>query len=314
MQLAHEKETTIAWLLQGDVAIQYQVYRDLFGEQRHDLQHRIAYEGWGKLFLAARRPNGHWGQKFYQPTWTSTHYTLLDLRNLCIEPRTPAIQDTLRNIVTQEKGPDGGIRPIGSTQQCDVCINGMVLNYATYFKTDASALESVVDFILAQHMLDGGFNCRLNRSGAVHSSLHTTLSVLEGIEEYRRNGYQYRLNELQNAAQLSREFILQHQFYMSDKSGQIIDDRFLRFSFPGRWRYDVLRALDYFQYANIARDPRMAAALQLLLKKRNKNRSWNLQAKHPGKFHFEMEKPGKPSRWNTLRALRVLRHFELDQD
>jgi hypothetical protein len=250
--------------------------------------------------------------KFYQPKWISSHYTLLDLRNLCISPDCREIQETLEMIISTEKGPDGGIRPIGSVQVSDVCINGMFLNYASYFKTAAEKLESVVDFILSQTMPDGGFNCMSNRSGAVHSSLHTTLSVLEGITEYERNGYFYRLKELRNAAQLSMEFILIHQLFLSDRTGEIIKKDFLRLPFPGRWRYDILRALDYFQYAKQDWDERMNPALEVLLKKRNKDLTWNLQAKHPGQVHFDMEKAGKPSRWNTLRALRVLKHFKID--
>ena len=302
----------IDWLLEGDVSIQFQVHRDLLNTERKDLQVRIATEGWGAQYLSRRRSDGHWGMKFYQPKWTSSHYTLLDLRNICIAPDCKEIQDTLEMIVSTEKGPDGGIRPIGTVQASDVCINGMFLNYASYFRTAEDKLESVVDFILSQTMPDGGFNCMSNRSGAIHSSLHTTLSVLEGITEYERNGYQYRLNELRLAHQSSVEFILIHQLFLSDRTGKIIKKDFLRLPFPGRWRYDILRALDYFQYGQLDRDERMNPALEVLMKKRNRDKTWNVQARHPGQVHFEMEKAGKPSRWNTLRALRVLKHFKPD--
>jgi hypothetical protein len=304
----------IEWLLEGDVSIQYQVHRDLLAVKREDLQERIALEGWGARFLSGRRPDGHWGQKFYQPKWTSSHYTLLDLRNLCISPDHPEIRESLDMIASTEKGRDGGIRPIGSVQASDVCINGMFLNYASYFRTDPDKLNSVVDFILSQTMPDGGFNCQSNRSGAVHSSLHTTLSVLEGITEYERNGYHYRLDELGKARRSSLEFILIHQLYISDRTGEIINRDFLRLPYPGRWRYDILRALDHFQHAGVDWDERMDPAIQVLLKKRNKDLTWNVQARYPGQVHFDMETPGKPSRWNTLRALRVLKHFNLEQN
>jgi hypothetical protein len=306
------KQKIIDWLLEGDVSIQYQVHRDLLSVVRKDLQNRIALEGWGARFLSKRRPDGHWGIKFYRPKWTSSHYTLLDLRNLCIAPDHPEIKESLEMVASTEKGKDGGINPIGTVQVSDVCINGMFLNYASYFRTNAEKLESVVDFILSQSMPDGGFNCRSNRSGAVHSSLHTTLSVLEGITEYERNGYHYRLDELRQAGQSSLEFILIHQLFISDKTGEIIKHDFLRFPFPSRWRYDILRALDYLQYAGREWDERMNPAIQVLLKKRNKYLTWNVQAKHPGQVHFDMETAGKPSRWNTLRALRVLKHFKIE--
>ena len=302
----------IDWLLEGDISIRYQVQRDLLSIEDEDLRNRISLEGWGAQFLSRRRPDGHWGMKFYQPKWTSSHYTLLDLRNLCIAPDCWEIMETLEKIIRTEKGRDGGIRPIGSVQASDVCINGMFLNYASYFKTAPEQLESVVDFILTQTMPDGGFNCMSNRSGAVHSSLHTTLSVLEGITEYEQNGYQYRLDELRVALRSSMEFILVHQLFLSDRTGEIIKKDFLRISYPGRWKYDILRAMDYFQHARLDWDERMNPALQVLLKKRNKDFTWNVQAKHPGQVHFDMEIAGKPSRWNTLRALRVLKHYKMD--
>ena len=305
-------DLTLKWLLNGDVSIQYQVYQDLLSADRKDLQKNIELEGWGAQFLSKRRSDGHWGLNFYEPKWASSHYTLLDLRNLKISPQNSAITTSIDLIASNEKGHDGGINPPGSIQNSDVCINGMFLNYAAYFRTEQRKLHSIVDFILSQQMPDGGFNCKLNRSGAVHSSLHSTLSVLEGITEYELNGYSYRLDELKKAKRSSIEFILLHKLFLSDKTGEIIHKGFLQLSFPCRWRYDILRALDYFQHSKTKFDERMRPALEALLKKRNKDLTWNLQAKHPGQAHFDMEKAGKPSRWNTLRAHRVLKHFGIE--
>ena len=308
-----KNQQIIQWLLEGDVSIQYQVYRDLLGENRQDLQKRIATEGWGQKFLSQRKPNGHWGQRFYQPKWTSTHYTLVDLRNLGISQDHPLIKETIEMILANEKAPDGGILPIGKPQLSDLCINGMFLNYACYFKSDEDKLRSVVDCILNQVMPDGGFNCESNRLPTRHSSLHTTISVLEGISEYEIQGYTYRLSEIQRARQTAVEFILMHQLFLSDRTGEIINKDFLKLSYPSRWRYDILRALDYFQHANTPWDDRMEPAIAALQKKQNKDLTWNVQAKHPGQVHFDMEKAGKPSRWNTLRALRVLNRYKLSE-
>jgi hypothetical protein len=171
----------------------------------------------------------------------------------------------------------------------------------------------VVDFVLEEQMADGGFNCERIRFGARHSSLHSTISVLEGIQEYVRQGYAYRAGELEQAAAEARTFILQHRLYKSDRTGEVINPRFLVLSYPARWFYDILRALDYFREAGVAYDPRMEDALDVLEAKRRKDGKWPLQARHPGQTHFDMETPGQPSRWNTLRALRVLRHFAIDQ-
>jgi hypothetical protein len=304
-----EKNHIIEWLLGGDVSIRYQVHRDLLGHEDSRLRERISAEGWGAGFLSFRRGGGQWGRGFYQPKWTSTHYTLLDLKNLGISPDNREIRQTISSIIRNHKGPDGGIYPIGTARKSDVCVNGMFLNYAAYFGANEDDLKSVVDFLIAEHMADGGFNCHSNRRGAVHSSLHSTLSVLEGILEYAKSGYRYRLDHLLKAEADSREFLLRHRLFRSEKTGAVIDRKMLMLSYPSRWRYDFLRALDYFRLAGAGYDTRMEEAVRLLLEKRRADGRWPLQAKHPGQTYFDMEKTGEPSRWNTLRALRVLNHF-----
>jgi hypothetical protein len=305
-----EEQDVIKWLLGGDPAIQYQTHRDLLGKGRNDIQAKIEKEGWGKRFLSFRSKSGHWGKGFYQPKWISSHYTLLDLKNLAISPDCAPIRQTLNLILDKEKGDDGGLYPIGTPHVSDVCVNGMALNYLSYFRTESSHLKSIVDFILSQKMDDGGFNCYSNRKGAVHSSLHSTLSVLEGFLEFRKNNYTHRLQDIRKAERESQEFLLKHRLFRSHRTGEIIDRKMLVLSYPSRWRYDILRALDYFQSTGVAYDKRMQDALDVIVKKRTRDNVWALQANHPGQFHFHMEKVGKPSHWNTLRALRVLKYFK----
>ena len=308
-QSSHDADL-MRWLLDGDVSVQYQVHRDLLGVERVDLRERIAAEGWGARFLGCRNADGHWGDRFYQPKWTSSHYTLLDLKHLGIAPQQGSIAGTISLILDDNVAKDGGIDPSVTRGKGELCVSGMFLNYASYFRTPEPRLHSVVDFIISQHMPDGGFNCRLNTSGAVHSSLHTTISVLEGIHEYAANGYTYRLPELEQMAAQAHEFILQHRLFRSDHTGEVINKNFLLLSYPCRWYYDILRALDYFQAAGVAYDPRMEEALEILRQKRRRDGRWPVQGKHPGQTHFDMESGRQPSRWNTLRALRVLRHFD----
>jgi hypothetical protein len=296
----------IQWLLEGDVSIQYQVQRDLLGREIPQLRSRIAREGWGAQYLSQRNPDGSWGRGFYQPKWTSSHYTLLDLKTLALTPDNEQIRESVDKIVREEKGPDGGINSSRTIKNSDVCMNGMFLVYACYFGVSQNSIESVVDFILSQKMEDGGFNCRRNRSGARHSSLHSTLSLLEGILEYGRNGYSYRRDELERAAGESREFILQHRLFKSHRTGEIIHRDLLRFPFPPRWKYNILRSLDYFRAANIPWDNRMTDALAVVLAKRKPDGRWLAEAAHPGKIHVQMERPRTPSRWNTLLSLRVI--------
>lgn len=299
----------ISWLMEGDTSIQYQTHRDLLGNEKPSLRKKIALEGWGFRLMSQRNQQGSWGQDYYQPKWICTHYTLLDLKNLQIDPKNKTIRDILDKVFLNEKGPDGGILPIGGVKKSDVCVNGMALNFASYFGQNQNDLISVIDFILCQKMPDGGFNCQSNRQGADHSSLHSTLSVLEGLLEYQRNGYSYRIDEVIDAKKAAEEFIFMHRFYKSDKTGLVIHPNFLKLYYPSRWYYDILRALDYCRDGGLPYDQRMQDALDVLRNKRNKEGTWNLAAQHPGKVHFEMEKAGNPSRWNTLRALRVLKFY-----
>lgn len=308
------RSEVMEWLLEGDVAIQYQVRRDLLvtgDEVLLSLQKRIAVEGWGFEFLHRQHPDGHWGRGFYQPKWTSTHYTLLDLRHLGC-PTTPDIVKALELIIATRIGYDGGINCHVAEGESDLCVNGMFLNYACYFGISEQAIMSIVDFIISQQLPDGGFNCELNVRGATHSSMHSTVSTLEGIGEYRLQGYGYRLDELMQIEKDAQEFLLRHQLFRSDHTGKVIDSKYLRFPYPTRWRYDILRALDYFAHAGASYDERMQEALEIVVKKRRDDGKWLLPASYPGSaVHFEMEEPGKESRWNTLRALRVLDYFEI---
>jgi hypothetical protein len=298
----------IYWLLAGDIAVQMQVQRDLLHAPEQiwrPLQARIALEGWGAAYLAAMHPQGYWGRGYYQPKWTSTHYTLLELCNMGFPPQTEPVRTIAAEVFEKFKGPDGGINP-GLVRQSDVCINGMALKFGAYFGAPQAGFESVVDFLLSQCMPDGGFNCQLNRKGAVHSSLHTSLSVIEGIQTYLQCGYDYRAEALQAAWQSAVAFILKHKLFQSHRTGAVIDPKMLRLTYPSRWRFDILRALDTFREGGVAYDENMQPALDVLAGKRQADGTWRQQAAHPGEVHFHMEAAGKPSRWITLHALRVM--------
>ncbi len=300
---------TLRWLLSGDVAIAYQAKRDLIGQDLPGLQNRIVHEGWGKMLLENRNPSGHWGTGFYSPKWISSHYSLLELRELCAPHDLQAARETIQLILEREKSADGGVNPASTIAQSDVCVNGMFLNYAAWFGTGEESLQSIVDFIISQQCGDGGFNCRFNRSGCRHSSLHSTLSVAEGIAVYEQAGYHYKLKELMAIRQQCDEFILIHRLFLSDRTGEVIQPQFLRFPWPARWKYDIMRALDYFRSSGRPFDERMQPALEQIMMRRKSDGTWHQATGHPGKVHFDYEPAGKPGRWNTLRALRVIRHF-----
>jgi hypothetical protein len=314
------------WLTSGDPSIDYLLHRDLLNEDQikeygkekaeemlGEKQKKIAREGWGMKYLAARNEgdskySGQWDMGFYQQKWKSSHYTLLELKNIGCAPM-PEIRETINLILDENHCTDGGVTPYREAGDSDTCVNGMFLNYATYFATEENRLKSIVDDLIEDVMPDGGFNCQRKRSGARHSSLHSTICVLEGIESYIHNGYGYRIKELREVKKSASEFILMHRLYKSDRTGKVIHKSFTMLSYPCRWRYDILRGMIYFAEAGIPWDERMSDALALIIKKRRKDGRWPVQNRHPGKVYFEMEKTGGSSRMNTYRVLKVLKTY-----
>lgn len=315
------RDEIIAWLLEGDASIQYQVQRDLVGADAatlSPLQRRIEREGWGARFLAQQNPNGHWGRGFYQPKWTSTHYTLLDLMSLCLPQDNPQAGRSIQMMFDTAATPDGSVNFARTEHPADVCINGMALGYASYFRSPDPRLHAIIGYLLCMEMPGGGWNCNAVRSGATHFSFHTTISVLEGLLRYRgalanADGAgpaecAQRLDAIGQAEARAIELMLRHQLFKSDRTGEIIRQQFVTLAYPSRWHYDILRGLDYLQAAGVPFDDRMAPALSVLASKRRSDGTWPLQSGYPGEVHFTMEKGG-PSRWNTLRALRVLKRY-----
>ncbi len=194
------------------------------------------------------------------------------------------------------------------TGRSETCITGMVLSILSYFEHEDPRLDTIASHLLEQQMPDGGWNCRRS-SGATHASVHTTISVLEGLRAYELNrGREVR--EVRAAQRRGREFLLVHRLFRSHRTGKIIKPVFTRFSFPPRWHYDILRALDYFEAVNAPCDPRLAEAIDIVRSSRRKDGRWSLQHSYKGKTYFELERLGAPSRWNTLRALRALRWWD----
>lgn len=302
-------DPVVTWLLDGDPAIAFQVHRDLFEEDRLDLQKRIPLEGWGKAYLEARHIDGSWGNGFYKPYWTASHYTLLDLKSFAFPPDHPAIAESLDLILRRPRARDGGITASPGDKKSDVCINALFLSYAAYFGVTAKRLEPVVDFLLGERMQDGGFNCMRNRSGARVSSLHSTLSVIEGLSGFLAQRHSYRAEEIRDSLRTARETLLARRLFRSRRSGDIIRADFLKPTFPARWRYTTLRALDTFRADGTPFDPRMQEALTRLAGLRRKDGRWLRSAALPGKTHLELEPPRQPSRWITLIALRILKAY-----
>lgn len=313
----------IDWLLEGDPAIRWQVQRDLLDEKPavyKATQGAVAEAGWGADYLALQEEDGKWGGGLYGPKWISTHYTLLALRRLGLPPDNPQAINAAELLLDNGFLPDHGIcyvsnKHIGEPPEhwrthAETCISGMCLSMFAYFDVEDERVHHLAGHLLGQQMADGGWNCESYR-GATHSSFHTSCSVLEGLLDFERS-YPSSGLPIRDAMEGGQEFFLRHRLYKSHRTGEIVKDAMTRFPFPSGWQYDVLKGLDHFQAAGAARDERAQDAFDLLLKKRNKDGTWNQYRNPSGKYHFEMERAGEPSRWNTLRALRVMRWWNGD--
>lgn len=299
----------VNWLMEGDPAIAFMTNRDLLGNHRPDLQEQISTSGWGKALLDARNPDGTWGESYYAPKWACSHYVLLDLVNMEFPPDKADISSLVHDLGVRHLSSDGGFGIAPNDRKSDVCVTAMFLNIASHFGTAEAMLQPYVDFLLSVQIADGGFNCQINRSGCRSSSLHSTISVLEGFQRYLDKGYGYRSDEIKRLSDEARAFILRHRFYRSSRTGKIISEAFLKLPYPTRWYYNILRGLDHFRAAGSKPDPAMDEALSALLSLRRKDGLWPRMAKIPGNALLEMEPPRSASQWNTLLALRVLKSF-----
>jgi hypothetical protein len=313
-------DKTVQWLLDGDPAIRCQTMRDLVCASESTVERereKIPREGWGARLLAKQHRSGLWAPGksgdggLYSPKWISTTYTMLTLRDFGLPPTNRQAQKACELLLDRGLQPDGGI-DYGVwakwTRKGETCVTGMVLSILSFFRYNDSRLDTLVDHLLQQQMPDGGWNCR-RPAGATHSSVNTTISVLEGLRHYELHRKR-ALRWVREAQRRGREFLLVHRLFRSHRTGAVIKPIFLRFSFPPRWHYDILRALDYFQSVNAPRDPRLAEPIEIVRNARSSDGRWPLQNTYKGKTYFEMERLGAPSRWNTLRALRVLRWWE----
>lgn len=309
-------DRVIGWLLEGDPAIRWQTLRDLVRapETAVDRERRkIAREGWGARLLARQGRDGRWagGRSLdcglYSPKWISTTYTMLTLRDFGLPPGNRQARKACKLLLDGGLQRDGGVS-FGTwakwTRRGETCITGMILSILSYFGYDDARLDTIARNLLTTQMPDGGWNCQ-RPHGATHSSVHTTISALEGLRHYELHSGR-NVSEVPRAQRRGREFLLAHRLFRSHRSGKVIKPEFLRFSFPPRWHYDILRALDHFQSANAPRDPRLADAIAIVREKRQADDRWPLQHSYKGKTYFQLERLGAPSRWNTLRALRVL--------
>ncbi len=288
--------------------------RDLAGAPADEVAReraRVATEGTGARLLALQGVDGRWGGAAWNRGWDSTMHVLMLLRDMGLDPASePARRalDLVHDRVTwQGCGPqecDGNAFFEGEVEPC---INAQVAAVGAYFGQD---VRGIVDRLLAEQLPDGGWNCEA-ANGSTRSSFNTTICVLEALLEYE---WAVGGNpEVTRARLRGQEYLLDRRLFRRRSTGEVIErDRkggaaWTRFAFPTWWHYDVLRGLDFLRRAGVAPDERVAEAIDLVVSKRDDDGRWPLETRYPGTMAVETDEgEGRPSRWNTLRALRVL--------
>jgi hypothetical protein len=308
----------VDWLLDADPAIRWQALRDLTdapAEACAAERARIATEGWGARLLALQGEDGQWAggacfpanggnwraQNQGQP-WVATLPTLQLLRDLGVDPENERVGHAV-DMVRQRCRWEHAGEPFFEGE-VEPCINGRALALGVYFGQNMDAL---VQRLIGEQLEDGGWNCEAE-NGSVRSSFASTLNVLEGllVHEQATGGWPASVA----ARRRGEEYLLERRLFRRKSTGAVVNERWQEFSFPVWWRYDVLRSLDYFRSTGEAPDPRLGEAIDLLRAKQRTDGCWLLENTHRGAVHFELENgDNQPSRWNTLRALRVLRWY-----
>ena len=297
---------TIDWLLDSDPALRWQVMRDLTDASPEAVaaeRARVPREGVGAAILALQGSDGAWS-RIDEPNWLPTLFTMLLLRSTGVDRAEPAVQSAVVRLAAgfrwhEELGGkhffEGEVEP---------CINGGTLALGAYFGRPA---ESLARRLLDEQLADGGWNCEAPKSAC--ASFHTTICVLEGLLEYERAVGS--APQIAAARRRGEEYLLDRGLFRRRSTGEVASPAFLEFAFPPRYEYDVLRALHYFRDAGVPRDARMGDALRVVDSRRQADGRWLLDRSHPEALALPLgETVGDPSRWNTLRALRVLRWFE----
>ena len=283
----------LKWLLDSDPAIRWQVMRDLIDETPNVIaaeRSRIATEGWGAQLLARQSPAGDWGDG--PRGWRNdlpkedrvlliALYSLTVLMDFGLDPASKPTRKMIDRVDTRLVFKRLNNRPFlhGETEPC---INGRILGIGAYFgaylkePNDALARQ-----LLGEQLEDGGWNCEASESRC--SSFHITICVLEGLLEYERAGRKSAAatKSVAKARKRAENYFLERRLFRSLRTGEVINKRWCRFSFPTFWHYDVLRGLDYLRNAGAKPDSRVSDAIKIVIERRHQNGRWPLNLLHP---------------------------------
>jgi hypothetical protein len=318
-----DSRSVIDWLLDSDPSIRWQAMRDLLDAPEAEWaaeRAKVETEGWGARLLACQDADGQWAGGAFLPRdfefrewkergqpWTATCFSLSQLREFGLDPASNRAKRTVELIGANSRWNEGG-QPFWEGE-VEECINGRTVADGAYFGVDVSP---IVERLVGERLDDGGWNCE-RANGSLRSSFASTINVLEGFLEYERaTGGTRRSREARKSGE---DYLLVRKLFRRLGTGAPADERFLLFLHPNRWRYDILRALDYFRSSGMLTgadpDPRLGEAVDHVRSRRLEDGTWALDWSPPGRAWFEVDDgQGKPSRWVTLRAMRVLRWWD----
>jgi hypothetical protein len=296
----------IDWLLDSDPSIRWQVasylqHADAAAVARE--RARVARCGWGADLLRRQTDDGLWQGSLYNGKWVSTTYMMYLLKLLGLAPLHPQALQGCEQLLRGGLHERREIRFSKGKAIRDLGVSAMVLSLCSYFRHQDDALRRIALFLASQQHADGNWTPDESPAAARYT-FETTLLVLEALSQYQQVDPAARSGALANAVARGQEFLLEHQLYL--EHGKPIKSQWTSFAFPPYWFYDVMTALDYFCSCGRAQDDRLQAAIALLRRRRQPDNKWQLGPRHPGRTYFDMEPPRAPSRWNTLRALRIL--------
>jgi hypothetical protein len=297
---------TIDWLLDSDPAIRWQAMRDLTDASPAVLtaeRARIPREGVGAEILAHQGSDGSWHRADTRD-WLPTLFSMQLLRATGVDREEPVVDSAVTRLAEGFRWHEAfGSKPFFEGE-VEPCINGGALALGAYFGHPS---ESLMRRLLTEQLDDGGWNCEAPKSS--RSSYHTTICVLEGLLEYERAIGSSP--EIAAARRRGEEYLLERDLFRRRTTGEVASPNFLTFAFPPRYEYDVLRALDYLRNAGVQPDARMSDAVHVVESRQQADGRWLLDRSHGEALAFPFsEAVGEPSRWNTLRALRVLHWYK----
>lgn len=308
----------LAWLLDSDPALRWQVERDLAGEPPgvwEATRARVPDEGFGAELLSRQDADGQWAGGAFFPAgffdsperdlpgqpWVATTWSLKDLREWGVD--AGRLAGTAEKLAVNSRWEYDDLPYWGG--EVDVCINSYTLAAGAWLGADVSRL---VEWFPEHRLEDGGWNCEAEEGDSVRSSFHSTLNAARGILAYERMTGDTSMREARHGGE---EYLLSRRLLYRASTGEPVGPFVTRFVSPNRHRYSALAALDHFRDVSLLEgttpDPRLAEAIEVVRTARQPDGTWLQTTPLAGRTWFDVDVPeGQPSKWLTLIGTRVL--------